>query len=150
MVAIKKLYSSKEMEFLKEVTILKALGSKYKKHPHLTTLLATYRQEQKYHLMFPYANANLRTYWADRPLPIFNEATALWSLKQMAGIASVLSSNPQFTVTYPLSADAPGNGRLQKDAKLSVEKLEELMEDMEISNRKTSYGFGKLLTPMTR
>jgi serine/threonine protein kinase len=44
----------------------------------------------------------------------------------MAGIASALSSIHNFTVTYPLSVDGPGNVRLQKDAKLSVEKSEEL------------------------
>jgi serine/threonine protein kinase len=126
LIAIKKLYSSEEKEFQKEVTILKALGSKQEKHPHLIKLLATYRQERKYHLMFPYADANLRTYWDDRPSPIFDEATVLWTLKQMAGIASALSSIHNYSVTYPLSVDGPGNVRVQKDAKLSVEKSEEL------------------------
>jgi serine/threonine protein kinase len=126
LIAIKKLYSSDEKEFQKEVTILKALGSKQKKHPHLIKLLATYRQEQKYHLMFPYADANLRTYWGDRPSPSFDDATVLWSLKQMVGIASGLSLVHNFSVTYPLSVDGPGNVRLHRDAKLSVEKSEEL------------------------
>lgn len=122
--AIKRLYSSDETEFLKEVTILNALGSKRQKHPHLIKLLATYRQKQKYHLMFPYADANLRKYWEDRPSPSFDEATVLWSLRQMAGIASGLSLIHNFSVTFPLSV--PGNFRLQEDAKLSVEKSEEL------------------------
>jgi len=126
LIAIKKLYSSDEKEFQKEVTILKALGSKTKKHPHLIKLLATYQQEQKYHLMFPYADANLRKYWDDRPSPSFDDATVLWSLKQMVGIASGLSLIHNFSVTYPLSVDGPGNVRLHKDAKLSVEKSEVL------------------------
>lgn len=49
LVAIKQLYSSEEKEFLKEVTILQALGSKKTKNPHLINLLATYRQKEKYH-----------------------------------------------------------------------------------------------------
>lgn len=122
--AIKKLFSSDETEFKKEVTILKALGSKHKKHPHLIKLLATYRQKQKYHLMFPYADANLRTYWEDRPSPSFDEATVLWSLNQMIGIASALSQIHNFHVTYPLSVS--GKVRVQKDAKLIVQEKEEL------------------------
>jgi len=123
-VAIKKLFSSDETEFQKEVTILKALGSKHKKHPHLIKLLATYRQKEKYHLMFPYADANLRKYWDDRPSPKFDEATVTWSLKQMVGIASALSQIHNFSVTYPLSVS--GKVRVQKDAKLSVADKEEL------------------------
>jgi serine/threonine protein kinase len=126
LVAIKQLYSSEEKEFLKEVTILQALGSKKTKNPHLIKLLATYRQKEKYHLMFPYADANLRKYWADRPSPNFDQATVLWSLKQMAGIANALSQIHNFSVTYPLSVDGPGNFRVQEDAKLSVKKSEEL------------------------
>jgi serine/threonine protein kinase len=126
LIAIKKLFSSEENEFQKEVTILKALGSKKNKHPHLITLLATYRQERKYHLMFPYADANLRTYWDKRPSPSFDETTVLWSLKQMAGIASALNSIHNFSVTVPLSVDGPGNVRVRDDAKLSVVEKEEL------------------------
>ncbi len=126
MIAVKKLYSSEKKEFEKEVTILKALGSKKNKHPHLIKLLATYRQERKYHLLFPYADANLRTYWDNRPSPIFDEATVLWSLKQMAGIASALELIHNFSVTVPLSVDGPGNIRMPDDARLSVEKSEEL------------------------
>jgi serine/threonine protein kinase len=125
-VAIKKLFSSDETEFLKEATILTALSSKPKKHPHLIKLLATYHHKQKYHLMFPYANANLRKYWEDRPLPSFDEATVLWSLKQMTGIANALLLIHNFRVTYPLCVDGPGQVRVQKDARLSVGKGEEM------------------------
>lgn len=76
--------------------------------------------------MFPYADANLRKYWADRPSPNFDQTTVLWSLKQMAGIANALSQIHNFSVTYPLSVDSPGNFRVQEDAKLSVKKSEEL------------------------
>src|SRR5450756_2907125 len=86
LVAVKQLFSSDETEFRKESTILEALG--HKNHPHLIKLLATYEMGKKYHLMFPYANANLRTYWEDHPNPSFHRDTALWSLKQMTGIAS--------------------------------------------------------------
>lgn len=123
-VAIKRLFSPDVTEFLKEQSILKALSCK--RHPHLIQLLATYRYKQKYHLMFPYANANLRKYWEDRSSPSFDEATVLWSLEQMTGIANALSQIHNFKVTYPLSVDGPGQVRVQEDANLSVRKGEEM------------------------
>jgi serine/threonine protein kinase len=123
LVAVKQLFSSDEVEFLKEVTILKALGPK--NHAHLITLLATYKHNQKYHLMFPYANANLRKYWDDHPKPEFDKETVLWTLKQMTGMASGLLLIHTFTVTYPLSVPGAGNVRLPKDVKLSVQGGEE-------------------------
>jgi serine/threonine protein kinase len=121
-VAIKKLHSPDSTEFKKEETILKTLSPK--KHPHLISLLATFKHNQKYHLMFPYADSNLRKYWEDRPRPSFDEPTVMWSLKQMAGIANALLLIHNFRVTYPLSPSG-GKVRLQKDAKLSVRQGEE-------------------------
>jgi serine/threonine protein kinase len=105
-VAVKQLFSSDETEFRKESTILTALGPK--NHANLIKLLATYEMGKRYHLMFPYANANLRKYWEDHPVPAFNRDTTLWSLKQMCGIASGLQLIHDFRVTYPLSV--PGAG----------------------------------------
>jgi len=124
LIAVKQLFSEDEEEFLKEVTILKALGPK--KHPHLITLLATYKQEQKYHLMFPYADANLRKYWEDRPMPSFDKPTVLWSLSQMCGISNALLLIHKFTVTYPLQVPGAGHVRMPTDVKLSVSKGEEM------------------------
>jgi serine/threonine protein kinase len=106
LVAVKQLFSSDEKEFRKESTILTALGPK--NHAHLIKLLATYEMGKRYHLMFPYANANLRKYWEDHSFPAFDKDTVLWSLKQMCGIASGLQLIHDFRVTVPLSV--PGAG----------------------------------------
>jgi serine/threonine protein kinase len=126
---VKQLFSDDEQEFMKEVSILKAVGPK--NHPHLIKLLATYKHKKKYHLLFPYAKANLRTYWEEHKMPAFDRPTLLWSLKQMEGIASGLNLIHNFSVTYPLSVSGAGkpgddNVRLPKDAKLSVKKGEEM------------------------
>jgi serine/threonine protein kinase len=123
LVAVKRLFSSNETEFQKEVSILKALDSK-KNHPHLITLLATFKHQRKYHLVFRYADANLRQYWKDRPSPPFDKATVLWSLKQMTGMAHALESIHNFSVQYPLGVD--GKVRLHKDAKPSADKKEKV------------------------
>jgi len=74
--------------------------------------------------VFRYADANLRKYWEDRPLPSFDKATVSWSLKQMAGMAHALESIHNFPVQYPLTVE--GKMRLHKDAKPFVEQHEEL------------------------
>ncbi|KAG4422124.1 hypothetical protein IFR04_004751 [Cadophora malorum] len=124
LVAIKKLFSSDETEFKKEATILRAVG--LKNHRHLIKLLATYKHEGKYHLMFPYANANLRKYWDDRPKPSFDRVTVLWSIRQMTGIANGLLRIHNFRVTYPLFATAgAGSLRVAKGVPLKVSHGEE-------------------------
>jgi serine/threonine protein kinase len=125
-VAIKRLYSSDEIEFQKEVAILRALGSRRRKHPHLITLLATFKYHNKYHLVFPWADANLRKFWNDRPFPGFDEATVLWSLKQMTGIANALHSIHNFAASNPLSVDGPGKVVEQRGAKSSAQKKKTL------------------------
>ena len=121
---MKQLFSSDETEFLKEATILNAIG--LKSHPHLIKLLATYKHEGKYHLMFPYANANLRKYWDDRPNPAFDRATVLWSLRQMAGIANGLFRIHNCTVPYPLYGKTGAVSlRLAKGVPLKVRHGEE-------------------------
>jgi serine/threonine protein kinase len=127
-VAVKQLFSSDETEFRKESTILKALGPK--NHPHLIKLLTTYEMGKKYHLMFPYANANLRKYWEDHPFPGFDGDTVLWSLKQMSGIAKGLQLIHDFRVTVPLSVPGAGTidirlGKGKGLGQLKVEKGEQ-------------------------
>jgi serine/threonine protein kinase len=100
-VAVKQPFSSEETEFRKESTILRALGPK--NHPHLIKSLATYKIGKKYHLIFPYANANLRKYWEDHPAPSFTRDTVLWSLQQMSGIVKGLQLIHDFRVNIPLS-----------------------------------------------
>jgi len=128
LVAVKELFSSDETEFLKERTILCALGPK--NHPHLIKLLATYEINKKYHLMFLYANANLRNYWEDHPTPKFDNETVYWSIKQMTGIASALQLIHTYRVTVPLSAPGAGHAdvrysRRGRIAQLSVENGEQ-------------------------
>ena len=124
MVAVKRLISHDEKEFIKEQSFLLQLG--HKDHPHLIKLLATYKYQQKYHLLFHFADANLRKYWEERPDPTFDRETVLWSLQQMTGIASGLSLLHNFTVTIPLTAPSSGNVRGLKDASNTVKRGEEI------------------------
>ncbi|KAI9857183.1 MAG: hypothetical protein M1813_008545 [Trichoglossum hirsutum] len=118
LVAVKQLYSPDETEFQTEATFIKALSSK--KHPHLIDLLVTFKYHQNYHLVFPFADSDLRKFWKDRLLPNFDEPTVIWSLKQMTGIADALWLIHNYIPTPPSSGTHPDLLRLLEDAKLSV------------------------------
>lgn len=53
-------------------------------------LLATYKYQGRFHLIFPCAEANLRTYWNSVRLGNWNEETCIWSLKQLYGLVDGL------------------------------------------------------------
>jgi serine/threonine protein kinase len=124
LVAVKQLFSSDDVEFKKEVEVLKTLGHKH--HPHLIRLLSTYRQKQKYHLMFPWADGNLRQFWDSKPLPQFDKPLVLWSLRQMTGIASALHLIHSFRLSHPLAIQLPGEKMLRKDVEMTVMRQDEL------------------------
>lgn len=69
--------------------MLKTLTNK--NHSQLIELLCTYKFRGQYHLMFPYAEANLREYWekTDRDL---SRDTCGWVMDQMRGLASALNA----------------------------------------------------------
>lgn len=59
-------------------------------HPHLIRLLATYHHKEKFHLVFPWANGNLRDLWKRHPTPDKSYSTVLWIANQCSGIANGL------------------------------------------------------------
>jgi serine/threonine protein kinase len=122
LIADKKLLSNDRIEFLKEKTILVALGPQ--NHLHLIQLLASYRKKNSYHLIFPCADSNLRGYWKKNAMPNFDKETVLWSIKQMSGIADALCHIHRFRVKRELNVEnklrTPVSG-----GKLSVKAGEE-------------------------
>jgi serine/threonine protein kinase len=106
LIAVKRLKSSDPAEFRKEAGILKEISKK--NHPHLIKLLATFHINRAYHLMFPYADGNLRKYWEDHPKSSWSSGVVLWSLKQMWGLASGLEAIHNFDTSYNgYQLDAP-------------------------------------------
>ncbi|KAB8278485.1 kinase-like domain-containing protein [Aspergillus minisclerotigenes] len=89
-VAVKKILWREPHLFERERRFLKALGSA-SPHPHLINLLCTFSFQEDNHLVFPYADENLREYWKRTRLPEWDSQNILWLLKQMVGIASGLS-----------------------------------------------------------
>ena len=88
--AIKQLLKNDPVSFKREVDILKKFVGEGS-HPHIVSLLATYEQFDKFHLIFHRAEGNLFKYWETiNPYPEFNYRRILWMAKQCAGIAQGL------------------------------------------------------------
>jgi len=112
MIAVKRLHSAREEDFKKEEEMLKELAKN--EHPHIIKLLATFKMAGRYHLMFPWANRNLRTYWNDHPSPEWNPKTLMWCLEQMKGLASALEAIHNFkqqACNNPSQLVSPGYAR---------------------------------------
>ncbi|KAM0424910.1 hypothetical protein ACHAPT_009966 [Fusarium lateritium] len=85
--AVKRLHSRNREMFSREVNALKRLSGQ----KHIVPLLATFEYKNSYHLLFPWANANLRRYWAMFPNPSADKRYGLWVAKQCKGMAEGLS-----------------------------------------------------------
>lgn len=88
--AIKKLKSKDEEAFRREVRNLQRLYNA--EHPNLLNLLATYKYRGHYHLVFTWADGDLRRLWRTTPNPRAGKEETRWLAQQCASIASALSS----------------------------------------------------------
>ncbi|KAH7232715.1 hypothetical protein B0J15DRAFT_455336 [Fusarium solani] len=84
--AVKRLHSRNREMFSREVDALKRLSGQ----KHIVPLLATFEYKNSYHLLFHWANANLRRYWAMFPNPSADKRYGLWVAKQCKGMAEGL------------------------------------------------------------
>ncbi|KAG9230454.1 kinase-like domain-containing protein [Amylocarpus encephaloides] len=91
LLAVKRFHSNNEKDFLAEIEMLKGI-SRMEQHPHLIKLLSTYKYRSQYHLMFPYADANLWNHWYDLKAPWLQPTTILWVLEQIQELAEALKT----------------------------------------------------------
>lgn len=88
--AIKRLKSKDEEAFHREVRNLQRLHNA--EHPNLLSLLATYKYRGYYHLVFPWADGDLRRLWQSTENPAPGKDEMRWLANQCASIASALKS----------------------------------------------------------
>jgi serine/threonine protein kinase len=82
-----KTLSGKE-DFAQEVRMLKRLSNASE---HIVTLFTTYHHREQYHLIFPWADYDLETYWKKgNPTPMHDEETVVWLGIQCENIAVAL------------------------------------------------------------
>jgi hypothetical protein len=84
------IYEEHRDSFKKEIIILKKFSG-VRSHPHVVSLLATYEQFKKFHLIFYRAEGDLFTYWKElRSQPKINQRNVLWVAEQCRGIVDGL------------------------------------------------------------
>jgi len=106
--AIKKLHSADKRSFELERDALKALN--LRTNSHLVKLLATYTFKEHYHLIFPYADGTLRSYWQQLKEPRLvpdQEKIAMWVAKQCKGIADALCTIHEYKTATDNTDDSP-------------------------------------------
>ncbi|KAG4280455.1 CMGC protein kinase [Fusarium proliferatum] len=90
--AVKKLLLDNWGNYRREVDAYEKLKLAQSPHPHIVPLLASYRNEGKYHLIFPLARCDLAKYWRTDHLTMLNWRTTKWFASQMAGLADALNT----------------------------------------------------------
>lgn len=85
------IYDQDRDSFKKEIAILMKFSGE-RSHRHVVSLLATYEQFRKFHLIFYRAEGDLFDYWkAIVPQPEFQYSNVLWVAEQCSGLAEGLS-----------------------------------------------------------
>jgi serine/threonine protein kinase len=98
----------------------------HNRHRHLIKILGTYKFRGQYHLMFPYANSNLRQYWEQKE-PRWSQMILTWALEQMNGIASALNTIHNFHLVTPSNLAVHDSSELDpfKESRLTVKATAE-------------------------
>ncbi|KAF5989668.1 CMGC protein kinase [Fusarium bulbicola] len=90
--AVKKIYSQRSQDFIREYQAYRRMRLAQNPHPHIVPPLASYRMEGKYHFVFPLANCDLATYWRTEPRPSKDRRSLEWFGGQMRGLADAVST----------------------------------------------------------
>jgi len=98
-----------EAQFKQEVEALKRFRND--KDPHLVQLLATYEERNNglkcYHLIFPWANGNLRDFWERTKRPERGRERSAWIAEQCLGIGKALHKIHAYEPSYSNSHGSP-------------------------------------------
>lgn len=90
--AVKTIYYGTPKDYARERDAYQRLSLAQNPHPHIVPLLASYRMESKYHLVFPLADCDLAMYSRSEPKPSNDKRTLEWFGSQMRGLADALST----------------------------------------------------------
>ena len=111
--ALKELRNIKRGLFDRELTMLKELRKL--SHAHIVTHLATWTRDEKYYILFPYAQCDLREYMNQNT---FAKRDAFWLLDQFRGMAEAvkrihhdLPDKETTTSNLTVKTSAPGERR---------------------------------------
>ncbi|KAF2630599.1 kinase-like protein [Macroventuria anomochaeta] len=95
--AVKTLISRVHEDFDHERKVLEKLRQTNHSHKHLIALLATYKHNQNYHLIFPWAESDLFGYWERKPAK--SKLMEQWIAEQCQGLAEALYKIHRYPTT---------------------------------------------------
>ena len=103
--AVKTLISRAHMDFNHKRKVLGKIRQTNHSHNHLIDLLATYKHNQKYHLIFPWAGSGLFGYWERKPAK--SRLMEQWIAEQFQGLTEALYKNQRYLTTSTSSIRQP-------------------------------------------
>ncbi|KAJ3533864.1 hypothetical protein NM208_g7781 [Fusarium decemcellulare] len=128
--ALKKVYIHKSFNPEYEFNVLRKFRND--RHKHLISLLAAYIQHDAYHLIFPWAKADLLDYWRlenPKPLEAERQQVLIWLAEQCRGLAEGLSFIHRYeTVSFerllhPTSFPLQSKSLVRRDGDKEVRRL---------------------------
>ncbi|KAM5385590.1 hypothetical protein ACJZ2D_000789 [Fusarium nematophilum] len=128
--ALKKVYKSNEINPKNELSILRKF--KNDRHKHLISLLASYIQHDAYHLIFPWAEADLLGYWKKvnpSPAESSRAQNLVWLAEQCQGLAEGLAFIHRYetssfkSLLHPCSFPPRACSLVQTDSEKEVRRL---------------------------
>jgi serine/threonine protein kinase len=115
-------YSSTDEMFERETIMLNAL--RRLDHRHIIKLLGSYRLQNQYHMIFPFAKSNLRQFWVDNHSPVHSREKTLWALRQIKGLAEGIENIHLFHLEEGGEDFFGRHGDLKPENILLFEKVE--------------------------
>lgn len=114
--AVKVLRECDEEAFNQEAVILGRFSNPHHSHKHLITLLATFEYKKVFHFIFPWADADLFTFWKAQRDPPNSEKMEIWIIEQCHGLSEALNTIHRYetmsgtTLIDHISKQVDGNG----------------------------------------
>ena len=96
----------KGADFQKELKILKRL--QLCPHEHIVTHLVTWTQSDRYYMLFPYAQCNLRLYMQQWNFGDFSSEKNCWFLDQICGLSDALRNIHNLSTESDPNQESPG------------------------------------------
>ncbi|KAK5653805.1 hypothetical protein OQA88_7963 [Cercophora sp. LCS_1] len=88
-----------QSEFAREAAVLEKLKSS-----HIVNLLGSYKKDDRYFMLFPWADGDLRQFWEKHPNPQPSLKLVSWMAKQITGLLSALEAINGKTTTHASSS----------------------------------------------
>ncbi|KAF2714314.1 hypothetical protein K504DRAFT_394598 [Pleomassaria siparia CBS 279.74] len=133
------LYDEHRAAYKKEIAILKRFTEE-QSHKHVVSLLASYEQFRKFHLIFYRAEGDLFEYWKHiQQAPRYSYENVLWVAEQCAGLTDALSKLHRH-LSIPKVVNAPMKQQKERTIDHAAQKQPNKRVNFLVGPRTDSWG----------